>query len=204
MVQEQIVGPGVGVFILAQDGEILTTFCHQRILDKPPSGGVSVLSKSISRNDAPVEEASKLIKALGWSGVAMVEFKYSSATNVPYLMEINPRFWGSLQLSISCGADFPWLLYLMNKMDLGSKDGVQALEAARNYRVGRRLRWDLGTLDHFLIRLKNEKWDALRGVLSQNQLYFSIGTDTVHETLSQNDFDPFWAELKNYIGNFFR
>jgi len=203
ILQEQIVGPGVGVFLLAKDGEVLTTFCHQRILDKPPSGGVSVLSKSISRDEAPIAEAVKLVKALNWTGVAMVEFKYSSKTNLPYLMEINPRFWGSLQLSISCGVDFPWLLFLMDKMELASKEGIQALEMARNYKVGRRLRWDLGTLDHLFIRLKQEGLIAAKDILFKNQLHFSLSADTVHETIAGDDLDPFWAELKNYFRSVF-
>lgn len=203
ILQEQIVGPGVGVFVLAQDGEILTTFCHQRILEKPPAGGVSVLSKSISTEEAPIAESVKLIKALNWTGVAMLEFKYCSSRSSPFLIEINPRFWGSLQLSISCGVDFPWLLFLMSKMELGSKEGIKALENSRKYKVGRRLRWDLGTLDHLLIRLKQEKMVAVKDIILNNKLHFSLSADTVHETMAGDDLDPFWTELKNYCGSLF-
>jgi hypothetical protein len=36
----------------------------------------------------------------------MVEFK-DDGVNPPCLMEINGRFWGSLQLAIDAGVDFP-------------------------------------------------------------------------------------------------
>lgn len=200
LLQEQISGPGIGVFILAKDGQVITTFGHQRILDKPPSGGVSVLSKSISRSEAPVAEASRLISALRWTGVAMVEFKRCNIRNQPFLMEINPRFWGSLQLSISAGVDFPWLLYLLNKGELDSYEGVKALEMARNYKVGKRLRWDLGTLDHLFIRLKEEGISVINRLILKNELHLSLSADTKHETISYHDLAPFWVELKNYLG----
>ncbi len=62
----------------------------------------------------------------------MVEFKVS-ADGTPYLMEVNARFWGSLQLAVDAGVDFPWLLYqLATDRDLGSVNG---------YAVGVKSRW---------------------------------------------------------------
>ena len=47
LIQEIIRGEGIGFFCLYQDGELKRIFCHKRILEKPPSGGVSVLCESI-------------------------------------------------------------------------------------------------------------------------------------------------------------
>ena len=63
----------------------------------------------------------------------------------PYLIEINGRFWGSLQLSIEAGIDFPFLLY---KLALGNK-----LECELSYKEGVKSRWLLGDLDHFYLKL---------------------------------------------------
>ena len=43
----------------------------------------------------------------------MVEFR-DGGTDAPYLIEVNGRFWGSLQLAVSAGVDFPglWLALL--------------------------------------------------------------------------------------------
>ena len=43
---------------------------------------------------------------LKWHGVAMVEFKKKFLTNKLYLMEINPKFWGSHDLAIASGINF--------------------------------------------------------------------------------------------------
>jgi glutathione synthase/RimK-type ligase-like ATP-grasp enzyme len=47
LIQEKIEGPGVGVILLMDRGKTLARFCHKRIREKPPSGGVSVLCESI-------------------------------------------------------------------------------------------------------------------------------------------------------------
>ena len=53
-----------------------------------------------------LDDAERLLTALKWHGVAMVEFKMD-ARGQYWLMEINPRLWGSLALSIDAGVDFP-------------------------------------------------------------------------------------------------
>jgi predicted ATP-grasp superfamily ATP-dependent carboligase len=89
--------------------------------------------------------ASKLLAAAGWIGVAMIEFRVAD-DGTPYLMEVNGRFWGSLQLAIDCGIDFPWLLYQITQ-------GLSVAEP-QAYAVGRRLRWLMGDLDSLFVRLR--------------------------------------------------
>ncbi len=87
-----------------------------------------------------------LMAALRWTGVAMVEFKHDPATGRSWLMEINGRFWGSIQLAIAAGVDFPWL-YVRQALTGAAPGPVTA-----DPRV--RMLWLLGDLDQFLIRLK--------------------------------------------------
>src|SRR5262249_10470047 len=61
---------------------------------------------SIKPPAALLRDAEKLMAALNWHGVAMVEFKMDSDGQY-WLMEINPRLWGSLALSIDAGVNFP-------------------------------------------------------------------------------------------------
>ena len=78
---------------------------HKRLREIPTSGGSSVFAKSIF--DKEVFKYGKLIlDELNWHGVAMVEFKKEISTNKLYLMEINPKFWGSHDLSIDSGLNF--------------------------------------------------------------------------------------------------
>jgi predicted ATP-grasp superfamily ATP-dependent carboligase len=147
LLQQRIVGPGVGVFVLLASGELLGAFGHRRILEKPPSGGVSACSESVPLAPALLEQSVALLRRLGWEGAAMVEYKLDRATGTPYLMEVNGRLWGSLQLAIDAGVDFPRLLV---ENALGNPVTV-----VRDWRVGVRCRWRLGEVDHLLARVRH-------------------------------------------------
>ncbi len=103
-------GPGVGVFLLLWEGKLRAAFAHRRLREKPPSGGVSVYRESIALDPVLLERSRRLLESFGWQGVAMVEYKIDERTGTPILMEINGRFWGSLQLAVDAGVDFPRLL----------------------------------------------------------------------------------------------
>ena len=62
-------------------------------------------------NPEIAELSIKLLKDWNWYGVAEVEFKKDPRDNLYKIIEVNPRFWSNLQLPISCGVDFPYLLY---------------------------------------------------------------------------------------------
>lgn len=145
MLQELVVGPGCGIFALMDHGEPRASFAHLRLREKPPWGGESVLRESIPMDPVLQEYALRLLRSLSWHGVAMVEFKRDQAGRLPKLMEINGRFWGSLQLAIDAGINFPHLLYQM------ATNGE--VETPRDYRVGVRSRWLLGDLESLLLTL---------------------------------------------------
>src|SRR5690606_10262657 len=75
LLQEKIVGPGEGVFLLMHNGRAVAEFGHRRIREKPPSGGVSVCCESIPLDPQLVGKCEQLLAQFGWEGVAMVEFK---------------------------------------------------------------------------------------------------------------------------------
>lgn len=145
LLQERIEGPGVGVFLAIEGGRTLAQFAHRRLREKPPSGGVSVLCESAAVDPVAAGHASRLLAELGWRGVAMVEFKQDQRDGSLRLMEINGRFWGSLQLAIDAGVDFP-----------GIAVAIAAGEAPRKapeYRLGVRSRWLAGDLDSLMLQL---------------------------------------------------
>jgi predicted ATP-grasp superfamily ATP-dependent carboligase len=145
MLQERIVGPGTGVFACYHDGRAVALFSHLRLRERPPWGGVGVLSESAALNPLARDYATRLLDDLGWHGVAMVEFKQDVRDDVPKLMEINGRFWGSLQLAIDAGVDFPALLLQ------GVRPG--RFEPQPPYRIGVRNRWLWGDVDALLVTL---------------------------------------------------
>lgn len=151
LVQQRIVGPGVGIFLLIWDGEVVATFAHRRLREKPPAGGVSVYRESIAADPTLVARSRALLERFGWRGVAMVEYKVDAATGTPYLMEVNGRFWGSLQLAVDAGVDFPVLL-------LRAAAGDHPAPVSE-YRAGIRSRWEWGDVDHLLARLRRSAPD---------------------------------------------
>lgn len=149
LVQQRIVGPGTGVFLLVWNEELLASFAHQRLWEKPPSGGVSVYCESVPLDQSLLMQSRKLLERFDWRGVAMVEYKRDLATGTPYLMEVNGRFWGSLQLAIDAGVDFPRLL-VRAALDLPG-------QPAPAYRLGVRSRWWWGQVDHVLARVRRKE-----------------------------------------------
>lgn len=187
LLQQRITGSGTGFFALCKKGEPYAIFAHKRVLEKPPSGGVSVLSESIPLEEAPIKESLSLLKELSWDGVAMLEYK-RDLLGKPYLMEINPRFWGSLQLSINCGINFPFLLH---KLFLG-----ESLELQKEYSLNQRLRWEIGTFDHFFINLRKDVGETIKNIFQKNSLEFFIaGKVCQNEVFKLNDPFPFFYEI---------
>lgn len=189
MVQEFIPGSGAGLFCLYDQGRAVTFFAHKRLREKPPQGGVSVLCESVAVDATLKYYAQQLLDHVHWHGVAMVEFRVTPE-GTPYLMEVNTRFWGSLQLSIDAGVDFPRLLV---QAELGIKGDIPD-----NYTIGTRLRWLLGDLDSLYLCLKgtyplNQK---LKRVLA---FFISSPFNTRHETNRLDDMGPGIYEFKTYI-----
>jgi predicted ATP-grasp superfamily ATP-dependent carboligase len=150
LLQRRIVGPGSGIFLLVWDGKLVASFAHRRLREKPPAGGVSVYSESVPADPMLVEQGFRLLCHFGWQGVAMLEFKTDRSTGRRYLMEVNGRLWGSLQLAVDAGVDFPALLVGCALGDTPVSPG---------YRVGMRNRWWWGDVDHLLTRLRRSAAD---------------------------------------------
>ncbi|MBC2702250.1 MAG: ATP-grasp domain-containing protein [ANME-2 cluster archaeon] len=112
IVQEYIPGTGYGVSMLYNNGDIRAIFTHKRLREYPITGGPSTLRVSV-RHPEMEKAAKKLLDHVSWHGVAMVEFKLDERTNKPFLIEVNPRFWGSIYQAIAAGVNFPYLLYEM-------------------------------------------------------------------------------------------
>ena len=129
------------------------------------------MRESIKRPDL-VRLGIKLLKLMKWYGVAMVEFKEDPRDGIAKLMEVNPRFWGSLQLAVFSGVDFPYLIYRMAK--------GESFEPVLTYGVGRRCRWLLpGDLFHFL-------WNPNRFHLSPPFFDF-FHENTCYDIISRED-----------------
>lgn len=193
LLQEKVNGRGYGVFALYRQGEPVIYFGHRRLREKPPSGGVSVLSESVQIPQQLFAAATKILTALKWHGPAMVEFKFNEQNGDYHVMEINGRFWGSLQLAIDAGIDFPWLLLNTDFHSI----------PLTNYAPGLKLRWLLGDLDHHLILAG--KVSGLVNKIKVIIRFFTFHAPKVRlEVLRRGDWQPFICEFYLYVRDIFK
>ncbi len=198
LIQQRIVGPGIGVFLLLWKGAEIARFAHRRLREKPPSGGISVYRESISVREELVATSRALVDRFDWEGVAMVEYKIDAATGTPYLMEINGRFWGSLQLAIDAGVDFPRLL-------VECAIAKSSPAPVREYREGVRSRWWWGDVDALLARVtrSDEALALPSGAPSRLRAVADFMTlwrpGDRNEVLRMRDPAPFLRETLNWL-----
>ncbi len=189
LAQQYIHGEGQGVFALYDQGKFVCFFAHRRLRERPPSGGVSVLSESIPVDPYLRDLTQRILDSLAWHGVAMLEFKVDSE-GAPYLLEINGRFWGSLQLAIDAGTDFPWLLYQLATS--------QAINPTPSYAIGVKSRWLLGDLDNLYLTLKGHTGpvDKLRTLV---RFLSPVRSRTRYDVNRWDDLKPFLFECWKYV-----
>jgi len=195
MIQEYVAGHGQGVFALYNHSKPLAFFAHRRLREKPPGGGVSVLSESVAADPKLVSHARSLLDKAGWHGVAMVEFRVAT-DGTPYLMEINTRFWGSLQLAVDAGVDFPYLLY---QLACGENP-----EPVDSYKTGIRLRWLLGDLDSLYLTLRDRQVTSRKKLMAVMRFLTPSPLKTRHEVYRWNDPGPCLYELREYLRDIIR
>lgn len=154
LVQQYITGDGYGVSaVFGKNHEPIEIFCHHRLREYPASGGPSCFCESADLPEL-ADYAVKLLRALDWTGVAMVEFKGSPDTGF-YLMEINPRFWGSSALAPNSGCNISLALYRAARGD----ESPVFTSFKPNYKIGHKMRFllqDLLTFPAYLRRSSNK------------------------------------------------
>jgi predicted ATP-grasp superfamily ATP-dependent carboligase len=91
--------------------------------------------------------AARLLAAVCWHGPVQVEFVRAPHDGMPLLLEVNPRFWGSLDLAIAAGVDLPSLTC---RLALGER-----LDEAAEGPEGVRFAW---VLPYALLALREGRW----------------------------------------------
>jgi len=184
ILQEFITGPGCGFFGLFDHGKLSAYFMHKRLREYPITGGPSVLAESFY-NETLKAESLKLLDHLNWHGIVMVEYKYSPRKDKFVLMEINPKFWGSSDLSIHSGVEFAdlWI-----KLACG-----EPLPEFKGYKIGKRFRWLIpGDLMYLLANFGlSSKW------------YGDFFDRNISTDIKLNDIKPLFIEILLVAGYFY-
>lgn len=94
-------------------GEVAGVFTGHKLRQHPEGAGVCSLGETLPAADMAqaVDYALALLADVSFHGIAQVEFKRDAVSNLPYLMEVNPRTWSWHALATYSGVDLPWLAY---------------------------------------------------------------------------------------------
>ncbi len=193
LLQEFIDGYGVGISGLFDKGMPVSLLAHRRIRESDPLGGPSALAETIELDPRLLEATKSLFKALAFSGPAMTEFKVDRRTGVPYLMEINGRFWGTILLAPAAGLDLPYLYWKM-------LNGIEIRPEETRYEIGIQGRYLVGDTKCLLLCLKGRpkswpgefptRWTAVKSYVKS---FFDNRTRDL--LLTRDDPKPFFARL---------
>jgi predicted ATP-grasp superfamily ATP-dependent carboligase len=110
LVQEFAAGTGIGFSCFIAGDDVCIPFQWKRIREIDPRGSASSCRVSMALDERIKIDSAKLIRRIGFDGIAMVEYKKVAGQSDPVLMEVNGRPWGSIALPIASGVDYPQYL----------------------------------------------------------------------------------------------
>lgn len=194
LIQEEIPGDDqVYSFntVFNKDSEPLAIFPGRKVRQYPPHFGIGSLTESVWE-PRMVDLGIRMLKGIGFYGIAGVEFKKDYRTGDFKLLEINGRSWSWNYLATFCGLNMPYIAY---------KDAIGEKQKPLNsytcdYELG--VKWVHFLIDFLsMIKMRNEgkitltTW--LRSIL--------VGKKTF-AIFSLDDPRPFLSELNFIIKNF--
>ncbi|MFC1524388.1 ATP-grasp domain-containing protein [Thermodesulfobacteriota bacterium] len=186
IIQEYIYGWGCGYFALYDSNRNLAAqFCHKRIREYPVSGGPSSCCQSFYDEEL-VRIGRTLFESLEWTGLGMVEFIYDVSRKKYYIIEVNPRYWGSLPLAVHSGVNFP-VLHAMSALN-------QKYTPVMDYRINVKLRfWERDIKSIFSnLRMQNS-------ISTKMKLLIDLFNPTIKDGVI--NLDDSTALIKSFLSN---
>lgn len=185
VVQEFITGDVVCCAMLFNKGEFRAVHCYRQIRETPISGGAATYRESIWHNQV-IDNMRNLLSYLKWHGICQADFIVDKNSGIAYLIDVNPRLYGSLLLSIKSGVDFPYLIYQMAIK--GDVDPVGTFD------TGIRTRWIFGDIKNFcenLLMVNQHKHSISE--------YLRTGKIEYYDELNSEDIKPFFMWIFDYV-----
>ncbi|MGI8511961.1 MAG: ATP-grasp domain-containing protein [Solirubrobacteraceae bacterium] len=106
LVQERARGPLTAiVLVLDKSGTAVARFEQVARRTWPPDAGVSTVAESVRLDEPLAARATHMLAGVGYAGLAQLQFV--EVGNGRALIDVNPRFYGSLPLAIACGVNLP-------------------------------------------------------------------------------------------------
>jgi predicted ATP-grasp superfamily ATP-dependent carboligase len=189
IVQEFLPGGAAGVCMLYNRGKCVASFAEQYLRCKGPGlFGTSTLRVPFD-NPQLISLAVSVMDKLKWHGVAHIDF-VADKDGTFKLIEVNPRLWGALALSVFSGVDFPYLWYLT-----AMGEPLDARLPSKYPPI--KCRWLAGDYMAFVELVKRGMFtEALRILVPQSKCY--------HDDFVLKDPLPFMFEGLDYTIKFLR
>jgi D-aspartate ligase len=115
LVQSYVTSPDDSLFSLSlyvsETGAVLAAFPRRQVRQYPPNSGTVTLAIS-EHNPGLVADGARFCKAIGYRGIAGLEYKRDAEDNQYKLLDFNPRLMLSDALTAYCGVNLPLLQYL--------------------------------------------------------------------------------------------
>jgi predicted ATP-grasp superfamily ATP-dependent carboligase len=144
----------------------------------PPDCGISAYASTVAPDQEVEQRVGALLAALDWSGLFEVQFLSTADGN--YLIDLNPRMYGSLALAIGAGLNLP---AIWAELLLGRRPEPKGYERGVRFRSEER---DAGALTAALMR---RQWTTvLRGLIPRK--------GTVHAVFRLRDPLPILSSLR--------
>ncbi len=105
VIQEYIEGYDIDCSVLCKDGNILSHTIQKANLYESRAHAPPIGIDFIEEHKL-LDVVEPLMRTLNWSGLAHIDLRYDQNTGTFKVIEVNGRFWGSLDASMQAGVNF--------------------------------------------------------------------------------------------------
>ena len=109
IIQNYINGYDIDMSVLCKNGKILAYTIQKGMINRNADSFESPIGIQFLFEEKILNIIAKTMTVLNWSGVAHIDLRYDSNEDDFKIIEINPRYWGSLEGSKKVGVNFPYL-----------------------------------------------------------------------------------------------
>jgi predicted ATP-grasp superfamily ATP-dependent carboligase len=109
IVQSYLTGNDIDCSVLCKDGKILAYTIQKGLYENEAESFQAPEAIEFLHESEVLQVTTDLMAALRWNGVAHVDLRRRASDGQVVVIEINPRFWGSLEGSLHAGVNFPQL-----------------------------------------------------------------------------------------------
>ena len=89
----------INAVVIRRDGDSAFRYAHRVLREIPSSGGIGITLEMVSPDDtaaaASIEALERICDAAGYEGIAQAEFYRDPSSGRTWLLDVNPRLWGS-------------------------------------------------------------------------------------------------------------